>query len=369
MDIQGEKLKWLNRKEAEVVSNTSIGPQERDNISNRLKTLNIKWKKVFKEAPTRLRELEGYVHQQHFVPKSSGFPVLQTTMLMSSASENVAQTQHPLEISTPADLDQTTTELADWLALIDQMLKSNIVTVGNIEEINRTIARMKITEGDLEHRHPQLDSVFTLAQNLKNKTSSSDLRTAITEKLEKVKNQWDGTQHGVGVRQHQLKCMLTDSMKWDDQKQEMEKLIGQYEIHLHALLQSSKEKLTKQISENKILLQDLDKGNARMISFNDLSNKLLQDYSGDDTRNVKEIMNHLNTSWINLKQRTCNRQNCLEADLKTVHALLRDLEKFLKWIQEAETTVNVLADALHREPTTLASGPGRELKKQIEVRG
>lgn len=67
--------------------------------------------------------------------------------------------------------------------------------------------------------------------------------------------------------------------------------------------------------------------------------------------------------------RTCNRQNCLEADLKTVHALLRDLEKFLKWMQEAETTVNVLADALHREPTTLASGPGRELKKQIEVRG
>uniref|UniRef100_A0A670YZV5 Utrophin n=1 Tax=Pseudonaja textilis TaxID=8673 RepID=A0A670YZV5_PSETE len=346
MDIQGEKLNWLNRKEAEVLSNTSIGPQERDNIANRLKTLNIKWKKVY---------ILICVHSIFFF-----------NLLGSSASENVAQTQHHLEISTPADLDQTTTELADWLALIDQMLKSNIVTVGNIEEINRMIARMKITEGDLEHRHPQLDYVFTLAQNLKNKTSSSDLRTAITEKLEKVKNQWDGTQHGVEVRQHQLKCMLTDSIKWDDQKQEMEKIIGQYEVHLHALLQSSKEKLTKQISENKILMQDLDKGDARIISFNELSSKLLQDYSGDDTRNVKEIMNHLNTSWINLKHRTCNRQNCLEADLKTVHALLRDLEKFLKWIQEAEATVNVLADALQREPTTSGRGPGRELKKQIE---
>ncbi|KAG8123766.1 hypothetical protein E2320_019129 [Naja naja] len=313
-----------------------------------------------------LDEKPAISHEENLQELMASFPVLQTTVLVSSASENVAQTQHHLEISTPADLDQTTTELADWLALIDQMLKSSIVTVGNIEEINRMIARMKITEGDLEHRHPQLDSVFTLAQNLKNKTSSSDLRTAITEKLEKVRNQWDGTQHGVEVRQHQLKCMLTDSMKWDDQKQEMEKLIGQYEIHLHALLQSSKEKLTKQISENKILMQDLDKGDARIISFNELSSKLLQDYSGDDTRNVKEIMNHLNTSWINLKHRTCNRQNCLEADLKTVHVLLRDLEKFLKWIQEAEATVNVLADALQREPTTPGSGPGRELKKQIE---
>lgn len=41
---------------------------------------------------------------------------------------------------------------------------------------------LQITKEDLDHRHPQLDSVFTLAQNLKNKTSSLDVRTAITEK-------------------------------------------------------------------------------------------------------------------------------------------------------------------------------------------
>lgn len=73
-----------------------------------------------------------------------GYPVLQKMVLVSSASENLAPTQQTLEISPPADLDKTTTELADWLALIDQMLKSNIVTVGNGEEINRTIARMKV---------------------------------------------------------------------------------------------------------------------------------------------------------------------------------------------------------------------------------
>uniref|UniRef100_A0A8D2JCW8 Utrophin n=1 Tax=Varanus komodoensis TaxID=61221 RepID=A0A8D2JCW8_VARKO len=340
MEMQGEKLKWLNRNEPDLLSNKSIGLQERENISDRLRTLNMKWKKV-----TFL----------------FSYPVLQKMVLVSSASENVAQTQQPLEISAPADLDKTTTELADWLALIDQMLKSNIVTVGNSEEINRTIARMRITKEDLEHRHPQLDSVFTLAQNLKNKTSSSDVRTAITEKLEKVKNQWDTTQHGVEVRQQQLRRMLSDSMKWDDQKQEMEKLIGQYEIHLRAILQSPQEKLTKQISENKMLIQELDKGDVKMSQFNDLSNKLLQDYSGDDTRKVKEIMDHLNTSWNNLKQ----RQNALEAELKAVHALLKDLESFLKWIQEAEATVNVLADASQREPATQDSTSGMELKKQI----
>lgn len=49
-----------------------------------------------------------------------------------------------------------------------------------------------------------------------------------------------------------------------------------------------------------------------MSQFNDLSNKLLQDYNGDDTRKVKEIMDHLNTSWINLKQRYVQTNVCLK---------------------------------------------------------
>lgn len=65
-------------------------------------------------------------------------------VLASSASEPPAQAPHTSEISVPDDLDKTTTELADWLILIDQMLKSNIVTVGDVGEINKTISRMKV---------------------------------------------------------------------------------------------------------------------------------------------------------------------------------------------------------------------------------
>ena len=64
-------------------------------------------------------------------------------VLASAASEPPAQAP-TLGISVPDDLDKTTTELADWLILIDQMLKSNIVTVGDVGEINKTISRMKV---------------------------------------------------------------------------------------------------------------------------------------------------------------------------------------------------------------------------------
>ncbi|XP_067398337.1 utrophin [Emydura macquarii macquarii] len=376
MEVQGEKLKWLNRAEPEVLSDKSIGFHEKERISDSLRTINMKWNKVcilsililFIEVPDRVRELEAHIQQLHLVTqaKPSAYPAVQNVVLLSSSFEVPVQTQQAFELSAPADLDKTTTDLADWLVLIDQMLKSNIVTVGNAEEINRTIARMKITKEDLEQRHPQLDSVFTLAQNLKNKTSSSDVRTVITEKLEKVKNQWDNTQHGVEVRQQQLKCMLSDSMRWDEQRQEMEHLMGQYENRLHTLLQAPKETLIQQISENKLLIQELCKGDITMATFNDLSNKLLLNYSDDDTRKVKEITDQLNTSWRNLNHRAGDRQNALEVDLKIVQALLKDLEGFLKWMQEAETTVNVLADASQRENALEDSACIAELKKQMQ---
>uniref|UniRef100_A0A8B9GA02 Utrophin n=1 Tax=Amazona collaria TaxID=241587 RepID=A0A8B9GA02_9PSIT len=274
-------------------------------------------------------------------------PDVQKVVLVSSSLEIPVQAQQALELSAPADLDKTTTELADWLVLIDQMLKSNIVTVGNTEEINRTI----ITKADLDQRHPQLDAVFTLAQNLKNKTSSSDIRTVITEKLEKVKNQWDNTQHGVEVRQQQLKYMLTDSMQWDEQRQEMEYLMEQCEIRLRMLMQS----------DFYFILGDIT-----VAAFNDLSNKLLREYRDDDTRRVKDTTDQMNTCWVNLNQRAVDRQNFLETELKTVQASHKDLESFLKWLQEAETTVNVLADASQRENIAQDSACIRELRKQMQ---
>ncbi|XP_015477132.1 utrophin isoform X3 [Parus major] len=365
MEVLSDKLEWLNRTEPEVLLDENIDLQEKNKLSGCLQSLNVRWNKVFRELPDKVRELEAFVGQSRLVTKTKP-PDIQKVVLASSSLEIPVQTQQALELSAPADLDKTRTELADWLVLIDQMLKSNIVTVGNTEEINRTIARMKITNADMDHRHPQLDSVFTLAQNLKNKTSSSDIRTEITEKMEKLKNQWDNTQHSVEVRQQQLKYMLTDSLQWHEQRKEMEHLMEQCEIRLRMLLQAPKEMLAKQIAESKLLVQDLHRGDITVAAFNDLSNKLLREYRDDDSRKVKETTDQMNTCWVNLNQRALDRQNFLETEMKTVQASHKDLESFLKWLQEAETTVNVLADASERENTAQDNVCIRELRKQMQ---
>ncbi|XP_030302441.1 utrophin [Calypte anna] len=365
MEVQGDKLQWLNRTEPEVLLDKNVDHQEKEKLSDCLQSLNMRWNKVFKEVPDRVRELESFVRQSHLVTQTKPSDI-QKVVLVSSSLEIPVQTQQALGLSVPADLDQTTTELADWLVSTDQMLKSLIVTVGNTEEISRALAQLKMTKAELDQRHPQLDSVFTLAQNLKNKTSSSDIRTVITEKLEKVKNQWDNTQHGVEVRQQQLKYLLADSVQWDERKQEMEHLMEQCEIRLRTLLQAPKEMLIKQITDIKLLVQDLHRGDITTAAFNDLSNKLLREYRDYDTRRVKETTDQMNTCWVNLNQRAVDRQNFLETELKTVQASHKDLESFLKWLQEAETTVNVLADASQRENTAQDSACIRELRKQMQ---
>uniref|UniRef100_A0A8B9CHL3 Utrophin n=1 Tax=Anser brachyrhynchus TaxID=132585 RepID=A0A8B9CHL3_9AVES len=402
MEVQGDKLEWLNRTEPEVILDKNVSLQEKNKLSDSLQSLNVRWNKVcissafLPEAEntvvylgkpqiqillcvfcrcccifietTKKKILKLYLWPLFFSLTKTPNSVsdVQKVVLLSSSMEIPVQTQQGLELSAPADLDKTTTELADWLVLIDQMLKSNIVTVGNAEEISRTIARMKITKADLDQRHPQLDSVFTLAQNLKNKTSSSDIRTVITEKLEKVKNQWDNTQHGVEVRQQQLKYMLTDSIQWDERRKEMEHLMEQCEVRLRMLMQAPKEVLAKQIADNKLLVQDLHRGDITVAAFNDLSNKLLREYRDDDTRRVKETTDQMNNCWVNLNQRAVDRQNFLETELKMVQASHKDLESLLKWLQEAETTVNVLADASQRENTAQDSACVKELRKQMQ---
>uniref|UniRef100_A0A2K6DII3 Utrophin n=1 Tax=Macaca nemestrina TaxID=9545 RepID=A0A2K6DII3_MACNE len=366
MEVHAEKLKWLNRTELEILSDKSLSLPERDKISESLRTVNMTWNKICREVPTTLKEC---IQEPSSVSQTriAAHPSVQKVVLVSSASDIPVQSHRTSEISIPADLDKTITELADWLVLIDQMLKSNIVTVGDVEEINKTVSRMKITKADLEQRHPQLDYVFTLAQNLKNKASSSDVRTAITEKLERVKNQWDGTQHGVELRQQQLEDMIIDSLQWDDHREETEELMRKHEARLYILQQSRRDPLTKQISDNQILLQELGPGDGIVMAFDNILQKLLEEYGNDDTRNVKETTEYLKTSWINLKQSIADRQNALEAEWRTVQASRGDLENFLKWIQEAETTVNVLADASHRENALQDSILARELKQQMQV--
>uniref|UniRef100_A0A8C2D864 Utrophin n=1 Tax=Cyprinus carpio TaxID=7962 RepID=A0A8C2D864_CYPCA len=365
MDGQNETLSWLNKTGSQILSNSSLSPQDRDTHMNQIRQINLSWSKVRTHNHTVSLGLTLLLSVYRVcVCVSASVP--SAVHMVSLMSEEPRPS--PEQVG-PSDLHQTATELADWLLLIHQMLKSNIVTVGDKEEIHTTIGRLQVTKGDLEQRHTQLEDIITLAQNIKNKTSNLDVRTSISEKLEKVRSQWDGTQHGVEARLLQLECMIGHSDQWEEQRHKVKALIGQNEMRLHNLLQLNREPLTKQISDNKAFLQELSRGQESVTSFNELSNQLLQEYAADDTRKVKEVMDKLNTVWNMLYWfvviRASDRQAALDSELKSLQVCLRELESFLKWLHEAETTANVLSDAAQREELSQDSAHIKELKEQL----
>ncbi|XP_026196819.1 dystrophin isoform X4 [Anabas testudineus] len=327
----------------------------------------------WKALDSRLREslqppISPWTQHQQVVQHQQLVSAVPSAVQMASlvSEDPHHQTPHTPDTVAPTDLNETATELADWLLLITQMLKSNIVTVGDTEEIRTTMGRLQVTKSDLEQRHPQLEDIFTLAQNIKNKTSNLDVRTSITEKLEKVRSQWDSTQHGVEARLQQLDSMIGDSNQWEEQRKEVKALIGHNEGRFHNLLQQSRDPLTKQLADNKVFLQDLGRGQATVVAFNELSNHLLREYSSDDTRKIKEIADKRNAAWNSINNRASDRHAQLDSELKGLQMSLRELESFLKWLQEAETTVNVLADASQREDLSQDSAHVKELRRQLE---
>lgn len=55
--------------------------------------------------------------------------------------------------------------------------------------------------------------------------------------------------------------------------------------------------------------------------------------------------------WLFVLHRVSEREAALESALLMLQEFYLDLEKFLAWLTEAETTANVLQDATHKEKT------------------
>uniref|UniRef100_A0A8C5J782 Dystrophin n=1 Tax=Junco hyemalis TaxID=40217 RepID=A0A8C5J782_JUNHY len=271
-----------------------------------------------------------------------------------------------LEVPALADFNKAWAELTDWLSRLDREIKSQRVKVGDLDDINDMILKQKAILQDLEQRRPQLDELITAAQNLKNKTSNQEARTIITDRIDKIQSQWDEVHGYLQNRRQQLQEMLKDSTQWLEDKREAEQVLEQAKAKLESWKEISYtvEALKKQNTELKQFSKELRQWQINVDVANDLALKLLRDYSEDDTRKVQLMTDSVNASWAAINKRVCEREAALESALRMLQQFYLDLEKFLAWLTEAETTANVLQDATHKEKTLEDAKMVRDLMKQ-----
>ncbi|XP_051982361.1 dystrophin isoform X4 [Xyrauchen texanus] len=242
-------------------------------------------------------------------------------------------------------------ELDDWLSLLDHMVQTQRVMVGDLDEINEMTVKLKSALQDMEQRCPQLNKQITAAQNLKNKTNNPETRATITDHIEKLQAHWEDSHTKLMDRVLKLQNMHQDSSNWLEARKRVEPLIKKANEKLDSWkkVSHSIENLKGQNADVKQLSKDIQQWQAQMNVTNELANKLLTLYAEDDTRKVKQMTESMNLAWANLKKCAGDKEADLEAGMRQLQYFYLDLEKFLNWLTEAETTANVLQDATFKE--------------------
>ncbi|XP_078264997.1 dystrophin isoform X3 [Rhinoraja longicauda] len=331
-------------------------------LKGKIDNLNSDWKTINK----LLYELK----QRHQSVSTTPQAVTVVTQMPVTTETSFTKFDMPssllMDVPALADFNKAWVELTDWLSLLDRVIKSQLVTVGDVEEINDMIIKQKATLQDLDQKRPQLDELITAAQNLKNKTTNQEARAIITDRIEKVQSQWDEVQSRLQSRTQQLQEMLKDSNQWLEAKQEAEELLEKARTKQGSWKEMSYtiDILMKQNADIKQFVRELRQWQIQVDVANDLARKLLRDYSTDNTSKVAMMSDGINVSWAAVQKRASERETAVETALRLLQQYYLDLDKFRAWLTEAETTANVLQDATYKERQLDNTQLVQELTKQ-----
>uniref|UniRef100_A0A671RXS4 Dystrophin-like n=1 Tax=Sinocyclocheilus anshuiensis TaxID=1608454 RepID=A0A671RXS4_9TELE len=363
-----QNLHQINSKGSSLSAN-KVKPLEKH-----LKVINMRWAKVSSDLPEKQQQIEDLLRDlslyQEQLSKLSVWASTTKNQLEQSPTavdpKVISQSEQKITCYFPAvtltgsaagdaaldKFNKSWTELDDWLTLLDHMVQTQRVMVGDLDEINEMTVKLKSTLQDMEQRCPQLNKQITAAQNMKNKTNNPETRATITDRIEKLQAHWEDSHTKLTNRVLQLQNMHKDSSDWLEARKWVEPLIKR----ANEKLESWNKNACDLITTNKcyiIILQQLSKDiqqwQAQMNVTNELANKLLTLYADDDTSKVKQMTESMNLAWDNIKKRAGDKEADLEAGLRQLQYFYLDLEKFLNWLTEAETTANVLQDATFKE--------------------
>uniref|UniRef100_A0A673BG93 Dystrophin n=1 Tax=Sphaeramia orbicularis TaxID=375764 RepID=A0A673BG93_9TELE len=297
----------------------------------------------------------SHTHRQNCYRIGLVSTVLVQTISVSFTSvfvsdENLTGSSQP-ESAALAQFNKSWAELTDWLTMLDNMVQNKRVVVADLDDINDNIGKLKVSLQELDQRRPLLERQVTAAQNLKNKTSNQDTRNAITERIDRLQAHWEDTQTKVSDRMKQLHNMVQDSTNWLDAKKGADHLVKQASERLESWqeITYTVEALKKQNSELKSFVKELQQWQGQVDETNALANKLLTLYANDDTHKVHQVNDNMMATWNHVNKRVSDREAALEGALKLLQHFYLDLEKFLNWLTEAETTCNVLINATNKE--------------------
>uniref|UniRef100_A0A671RYH9 Dystrophin-like n=1 Tax=Sinocyclocheilus anshuiensis TaxID=1608454 RepID=A0A671RYH9_9TELE len=295
------------------------------------------------------------------------------------------------------------TELDDWLTLLDHMVQTQRVMVGDLDEINE----MTSTLQDMEQRCPQLNKQITAAQNMKNKTNNPETRATITDRSKSALPHHIVSHHftfsagdkeadlEAGLRQLQYFYLdLEKFLNWLTEAETTANVL-QDATFKEGLLENPAtvrhlleqwQDLQAEIDAHREMYHSLDENGQRIVSslegtdnavvlqkrlddmghrWHELCNKVMSirpylDAGVDQWKHMHMSLQEL-LNWLQLKREELEKQKPVGGDVPTVHQQLLTHKGFRRELGAKEPVIN---GTLSNAKTFLAEMPREGLKQR-----
>ncbi|XP_022094793.1 dystrophin-like [Acanthaster planci] len=361
----------------------AVGAALPEPLQDKLDKLNGDWAKIqylaarLKPTPAELSAEQRRIMQRAVITETS--TVTTRAEVQRSAMETaVVETTSPWP-----DFDRVVAELRDWLTLLERMLRLQTVTVGDLEEMEEMIAKQKeIWSGvlplfsalapsdrqligglvvdivtmlvqlesllqDLEEKHPQLDELVSRAKTLQLESQTEGSKQLLQEKVDKLLDLWNSASLRASSRSRQLQAMLTDSQQFHELTDELCHWLGKMEQTLdgYAPVGDEVAVLQGQLESQKAFLEEVEQWKPCIDAVNESGERLIVDYSADDTNRIRQILDTVRDRWTTICDRSNQRLHAIEETLRSMQDLPSQLADFFLWLEELEQPM----DSLKRE--------------------
>ncbi|XP_075984488.1 dystrophin isoform X7 [Anticarsia gemmatalis] len=278
-----------------------------------------------------------------------------------------------------AHFDTTVLQIRDWVSVEVDMLRTQAVAVGDVDDILHQLDKQKGVLRELEQKKPQLDELLHTAESLKgtenrqqlhgkadvtgfpvSKTSAPLLHLRSLLKVTALREHWDEANARVLQRKAQLDAMLGDSQRYEARRRDADAWLTRMETRLAAMQPpaNTADVLEMQLREQKSFHAEVHQYKHQIELFGQLTQRLIAVYRNDDTTRIKRSTEAINHRYNELNNSIVARGKALHSAVSSLQNFDRSLEKFVAWLSEAES----LLDAAERDPHLL-----KDLQSEIET--
>ncbi|XP_078330229.1 dystrophin-like isoform X4 [Crassostrea virginica] len=347
IELQRENVESINNQYGDLME--QCAEQELvmpDSIQQQINEVNSDWEK-----------LQSLVHEIKPVTDNFLEEVLTQVKVSQMQQTVVMETRQTTEVSQGSlivEFERSVAELRDWLTLLERMLKTQRVTVGDIPDIEQTIVKQKNVLQDMESKRPQLQQVLTTARDLQSQRISEEDKRGLRDRVEKLQEHWDEALTRFNQRKNQLDDMLLECRQFDEMHAEFERWLGQIEEDLHANpVNATGTNIDQQIAKQKQLQSEVDERQRIIDSLKKLASKLIIEYSTDDTSHIKLQLEKAMNRWSTLLHRFSNRWlafniKSLQNNKNSISQLESTLEGFMRWMMEMDKSLTRLVEETGR---------------------